>query len=331
MRISAVVPTYDRKELLEECLQALLRQTRPLDEIIVVDNASSDGTEEMIKERFRSQITYLRLSENTGSAGGFCEGMKLAHDHGHDWIWCMDNDAVPLEDTLEKLLEAEYRSEHPVVAKVCSRLDPQSASRYRGGDLLDLKLRQAVNMSQTDWEGKTLSIDLAHWGGLLVSSEVAHRAGFPNPGLFAWYDDCIFSLELKRFGRILHVGTASLFHSCNTSRYVNRSGHLRLVAQQYWKEYYLFRNGFLFKSIAFGKWRTFIEFVSAYLRMLLAILVLDDFKFYRMRILTQALFDALTGKLGRRVDPQDFQKRFGPAACSHDNLRHKPRSNLLPT
>lgn len=89
MKVAAVVVTYNRKELLRECLQALLNQTRPLDEIIVVDNASTDGTDQMIPEEF-PQITHVRLPENIGGAGGFHEGMKLAYEKGHDWIWVMD-------------------------------------------------------------------------------------------------------------------------------------------------------------------------------------------------------------------------------------------------
>lgn len=109
--VCAVVPTFNRKNLLTQALRGLLSQTRPLDEIAVVDNASTDGTEASISEQFGGKITYIRLPENSGSAGGFREGMKLAHQRGHDWIWCMDNDAVPLKDALEKLLEAEDPAE----------------------------------------------------------------------------------------------------------------------------------------------------------------------------------------------------------------------------
>lgn len=86
VKVAAVVVTYNRKELLRECLNALLNQTRPLDEIIVIDNASTDGTQEMIAKEF-PYITYVLMSENIGGAGGFHEGMKLAYEKGYDWIW----------------------------------------------------------------------------------------------------------------------------------------------------------------------------------------------------------------------------------------------------
>jgi len=78
--VAAVVVTYNRKSLLMRCLLALLRQTRPLQKIIVVDNASTDGTrEELAQEGYldESAIEYVRLEHNTGGAGGFHTGAQL--------------------------------------------------------------------------------------------------------------------------------------------------------------------------------------------------------------------------------------------------------------
>lgn len=102
-RVCAVVVTYNRKELLRKCLAALKSQTRKPDHILVVDNASTDGTPEMLKEEF-PQVEVLRLPENQGSAGGFHEGMNRAYEEGWDWIWIMDDDALPEPTALERLL-----------------------------------------------------------------------------------------------------------------------------------------------------------------------------------------------------------------------------------
>ena len=88
-KIAAVVVTYNRKELLKECLDALLAQTHPLDSIILIDNASTDGTPEFLKEKGfldNPKIDYVRLSENSGGAGGFYEGMKRGYEKGFDWV-----------------------------------------------------------------------------------------------------------------------------------------------------------------------------------------------------------------------------------------------------
>lgn len=104
--IAAVVVTYNRKELLRQNLNSLLAQTRPVDEIIVMNNASTDGTAEMLAREFKyPQITVVTMPENIGAAGGFHEGMKLAYEKRYDWIWVMDDDAFPYKDALERLTE----------------------------------------------------------------------------------------------------------------------------------------------------------------------------------------------------------------------------------
>jgi rhamnopyranosyl-N-acetylglucosaminyl-diphospho-decaprenol beta-1,3/1,4-galactofuranosyltransferase len=87
--VAAVVVTYNRSRLLLECLDALLRQTRPVDKIVLIDNASTDGTVEVLRSRgylANPKIDYQRSEFNSGGAGGFHDGMKRAHELGFDWI-----------------------------------------------------------------------------------------------------------------------------------------------------------------------------------------------------------------------------------------------------
>ncbi|MDD3229653.1 MAG: glycosyltransferase [Oscillospiraceae bacterium] len=95
MKILAVVVTYNRKKLLEECLQALLTQTYDSFDILIIDNASTDGTKKMI-ERFESnRIIYFNNGVNWGAATGFTYGINRAIVDGYDYCWTMDDDTVP--------------------------------------------------------------------------------------------------------------------------------------------------------------------------------------------------------------------------------------------
>ena len=94
MPVWAVVVTYNRKELLRECLVALRAQTRPPDHVLVVDNASTDGTLELVSEEF-GEVELLALPENVGGAGGFHAGLERAYASGAEWAWLMDDDTVP--------------------------------------------------------------------------------------------------------------------------------------------------------------------------------------------------------------------------------------------
>jgi GT2 family glycosyltransferase len=90
-RVCAVVVTYNRRDLLRECLVSLQAQTHVPDTILVVNNASTDGTAQMLSAEF-AQLEVLTLAENVGGAGGFHAGMKWAYEQGYDWLWLMDDD-----------------------------------------------------------------------------------------------------------------------------------------------------------------------------------------------------------------------------------------------
>ena len=101
LSVAALVATVNRRDLLHKHITQLLAQTRPLNEIIVVDNASDDGTFEMLQTEFPS-VTVIRFEENMGNVGGIASGLELAFEKGHDWFWVMDDDANASEEALEK-------------------------------------------------------------------------------------------------------------------------------------------------------------------------------------------------------------------------------------
>lgn len=94
MTTAAVVVSYNRLDLLKACVGALLDQTTALDEIIVVDNGSTDGSREYLAS-LRTRVTTVLSADNGGGAGGFTQGIELAMRNGHDHGWLMDDDARP--------------------------------------------------------------------------------------------------------------------------------------------------------------------------------------------------------------------------------------------
>ena len=101
MHVAAVVVTYNRLALLQR-LVARLREVSQLDEIIVVDNASTDGTGAWLADQ--ADLVWRTLETNTGGAGGFHTGLGWAMERGADLAWLMDDDGVPAPDCLERLL-----------------------------------------------------------------------------------------------------------------------------------------------------------------------------------------------------------------------------------
>ncbi len=104
----AVVVTHNRLVLLRECLAALERQTRPPDHILVVDNASTDGTSEAVGAEL-PDLDLLVLATNQGGAGGFHEELAAAQRAGAEWVWLMDDDTIARPEALAELLRAPQR------------------------------------------------------------------------------------------------------------------------------------------------------------------------------------------------------------------------------
>ena len=132
MTVCAVVLTFNRKALLLECLRALLGQTRPVDRVIVVDNASSDGTTKLLRaEGLLERVEYVRLERNLGGAGGFHRGMEEARRGDWDWIWVMDDDAEPRPDALERLLAGPAAADPATAALATTVVDRQGEIEAR--------------------------------------------------------------------------------------------------------------------------------------------------------------------------------------------------------
>ena len=113
MKITAVVVTYNRLELLKHGIECLRKQ-RQLSKIIIVNNGSTDGTTEWLKGigGMASQVSTASKEpnidvinqENVGGSGGFYTGIKAAFDDGADWIWCMDDDVFGLSISMSLTL-----------------------------------------------------------------------------------------------------------------------------------------------------------------------------------------------------------------------------------
>ncbi|MGQ9736045.1 MAG: glycosyltransferase family 2 protein [Thermaceae bacterium] len=218
-RVCAVVVTYNRKELLRECLEALKGQTRRVDHILVVDNASTDGTEEMLKAEF-PEVEVLRLPENQGGAGGFYEGMKRAHGMGFDWLWLMDDDTIPREDALEELLLAAEK-----VEEVLGRKPDFLASRPVWTDgRPHPRGFQPLQYKPLDRLFALLEVGLAPVRGatfvsLLVRKEAVEEYGYPRKEFFFWHDDTEYTYRITRGGVGVLVPKSIVVHKSGKAPY----------------------------------------------------------------------------------------------------------------
>jgi len=231
-KVCAVVVTYNRKKLLLRCLGALQKQSRPLNAIYVIDNASTDGTPEVllehkyipklppknIKEPWETfyeianlqdfginsnlsiTIYYVRMQENIGAAGGFYEGVKRSCEKGYDWTWLMDDDGIPSEDCLNKLLLGGKKFPVDFLAPLV--IDINNSGRLSFG-ISDYRNKQTI---YTFHEAMKYSINGSFEGtacpynGILISKELIKIAGYPKREMFIWGDEIEYLLRIKSKG-----------------------------------------------------------------------------------------------------------------------------------
>jgi GT2 family glycosyltransferase len=229
-KICANVVTYNRKDLLRECLNALLAQTCKLDSIIIIDNASNDGTLDMLKREFLYDkvFDYVRLEENIGSSGGQYTGMKRAYEKGFDWIWVMDDDAAPEKDCLKELLE--YKRAADIITPKVVHISGKIEKEHRG--LL------SFNLNQIPFEAEynlvtPVKIDYFSFVGPLINKKIILKVGLPNIDFFIWHDDLEYSIRIKKYFKLLLINKAIIFH--NDPYKQGKGIHS-------WKYFFAFRN-----------------------------------------------------------------------------------------
>lgn len=193
MKITAVVVTYNRVELLEQCLLALQGQTRALDEIIIVNNASTDGTSEMLAEKF-PRLAVFDTGANLGGAGGFAWAVELAIALGYDGAWLMDDDAMPAADCLEKLITDEsLLSPEGVGFLVSTPATQDHELADTNHPIVDLSLPRQYAMLRRGY----LSVRRASFVGVLVNLHRAKTIDLPYSDFFIWGDDCDYTDRLS--------------------------------------------------------------------------------------------------------------------------------------
>ncbi len=116
MRVLAHIHTMNDEAFIEQAINALRRQTRPPDAIVIVDNASTDKT---LDRPFGDDVTIVRNQKNLGTSGTIRIGFSHALTHGFDWTWVFDADTVPDPDALEKLLAFYQRLPLSQQERVC--------------------------------------------------------------------------------------------------------------------------------------------------------------------------------------------------------------------
>lgn len=199
-KIAAIVVTYNRKELLKKCINAILNQSFLPSIIYIIDNASTDGTDSLFesKQNISPLINYIRLIENGGGAQGFYHGLKTAHEtNAYDAYWVMDDDGQPDKYCLENLIK--YLPQYDYLAPLVLDIDNknQLAFNYKGSFILKDLEKKVTNNIIEDWA--------CPFNGILYSKKLIEKIGYPKKEMFIWGDEANYHLRAKDSGSLPYM------------------------------------------------------------------------------------------------------------------------------
>ncbi|MET3368792.1 UNVERIFIED_CONTAM: rhamnopyranosyl-N-acetylglucosaminyl-diphospho-decaprenol beta-1,3/1,4-galactofuranosyltransferase [Jeotgalibacillus campisalis] len=214
--VVAVVVTYNRRELLQTTLEGIVAGTRVPDAVVIVDNASTDGTTEFLQQ-YQSPVTLdvVTLNTNVGGAGGFVVGMERAVlDHAADHVWIMDDDTEPQPNALHEALDAaeSYQQETgEAPAFIASRVvwtdgrdHPMNRMRPRMG-ASEEERSVAARLGATQ-------IRSASFVSVLIRAEEIKQHGLPIADYFIWNDDLEYTARISRRGIALTTNASVANH-----------------------------------------------------------------------------------------------------------------------
>ena len=278
--VTIIVVTYNRKELLKEALTALGSQSYKNVKVLVVDNCSTDGTKDYIKDVLKdNRFVYLNTGSNLGGAGGFNYGMKEAVKLGSDYIWVMDDDCIVHEDSLEKLLKfaKEKNDDFGYLSSVV---------RWKDGSICKMNHQKlSLKDKVSDFEVNGQQIMLASFVSMFIRREVVEDVGLPIKDFFIWGDDWEYTGRVSKKYPCYLVTDSVVTHKSNTNIGADISKDTSDRLDRY---FYAYRNeGYFYKQMGFkGKVYWFLKKILHIKRILLS---KGSNKFKKLKIMKKGL------------------------------------------
>lgn len=239
------VVTYNRSGLLTRLLESIVVMDPKPGHVVIVDNASTDDTTELVesyRDKLGTELVYQRLDTNTGGSGGFSEGMRIAYELGSEWIWVMDDDVEVIPDGLARM------------GRWSSRFKSIQGRRYDfDGSAFYWQYRIAERM------GIPIPFAPAGFGpagfkemnsgcfeGMFIHRDIVGRIGLPDPRFFIYWDDQTYGWLASRVTTSVIVDEFVLRRTREIKQWDMGIRHMNASSDSY--RYYIMRNRGIIKN-----------------------------------------------------------------------------------
>lgn len=310
MFVVAVVVTYNRLNMLKECIDSLLNQRgKSLKKIVIVNNNSNDGTEEYLGSlsNQNDKIIVLNLKENLGGAGGFYVGLKYSFESipEADWFWLMDDDSEPANDCLWNLLSVVEKNDNVgfVAPKIINKFSGMDQIYHHKLMTYTLVVDKFVS-SDILKQKEVINIDANAFVGPLIAKKAVEKVGYPNKDFFIWLDDTEYSFRITRMFNGLLSTKSIIYHKDNPTK--------DMGINDFWKVCYGYRNRIIWIKSQLKGFRLYISYLNLiyfYLKDILNILLRKKWsknRFLCIKLLTKSFFYGFKNKNGKFIEPKLF-------------------------
>jgi GT2 family glycosyltransferase len=271
-------------------------QTRQPDHVLVIDNASTDGTATWLSIWLPDHLPHAQiaaLSENTGGAGGFSEGLQRAITDGAGWVWMMDDDAEPHATALAELMQV-----------ACDPRNIYGSLAVNGDEtswLMTLLNDPPVTTSKADAIPAQAVVRMLPFLGFLIHRDLVAKIGLPDSGFFIAADDVEYCVRAQKAGaQIIVAGNSHIEHPKSRPYTVKLPGYtLTALELPPWKRYYDTRNRLLIARKHYGA-KLFTQTIPGSLVRMGAALVKEPRKLAQLKAFAAGFADGLLGRKGKR-------------------------------
>lgn len=242
IKLAAVVVTYNRLEKLKTTLSCYEQQNAPCSHLVVVNNCSTDGTEEYldvwksIETPFNKHV--LKTTSNIGGAGGFYTGMKYAIGLGVDWIWVGDDDAYPDNNAFAIFYDYVNNHECDSISAICSSVilpNGEYSWEHRSQLIKGFKWKR-INCDKQLYNEPEFQFDYTSYVGSIFNVKALQKCGLCIKDFFIYYDDSEHSLRLHKYGKLICIPSIRVLHDAPIE--LKQPDNYDLS----WKLYYEIRN-----------------------------------------------------------------------------------------
>lgn len=236
--IGIVLVTFNRLDKLKKSLEQIINQTRKPEAMVIVNNASTDGTKEYLEawsqNSYGFAVEILNLPSNTGGSGGFYSGLEAVLKYSVDWIWLQDDDVYANSNAFEIAMNTIPKiGDNNIVAigsKVITRGEVSLVHRrYIAKRFLDIK---EANCPLSSYTNEFFKVDLITFAGGFIKKSAVELVGLPERDFFIWQDDTEYCYRLNKIGTLYCIPAVEIDHDIDE----NQGKTLT------WKEYYGWRN-----------------------------------------------------------------------------------------